>query len=244
MDTSWAYWERDGHAETGRAEAYFPFFDGKKHVISLVGGGDKSTLLAYLGQAFCRRGLRTALMTTTKIGRPQRCCLTMEECLACWAEGEAAVCGEKYAEEKFRAPASDFLQALLETADAVVVEADGAHRLACKAPAAHEPVILPQSDIVIGVMGLEVLGGRIETVCHRPERVQALLGCEGSHRLTAEDMAQILLSPQGTRKGVGEREFHIVLNKCDDAQRLENGKRILASLAARGHTQTVLTRFE
>lgn len=243
-DTSWAYWERDGQNMQGCAEAYFPFFDGKKHVVSLVGGGGKSTLLSYLGGAFHRRGMRTAIMTTTKIGCPERYCTMMEECFRCWDAGEMAVCGRRYGEEKFRAPSPEFLEALLDRADAVVIEADGARRMACKAPAAHEPVILAQTDVVIGVMGLEVLGEPIDIACHRPERVQALLGCEGSHCLTASDMAAILLSDQGTRKGVGNRDYHIVLNKCDDMQRLASGKEILNALRRRGHTQAVLTRFQ
>ena len=43
-----AYWQREDAWVSGSAEEYFPFFDGKRHVVSLVGGGGKSTLLAYL----------------------------------------------------------------------------------------------------------------------------------------------------------------------------------------------------
>jgi len=132
---------------------------------------------------------------------------------------------------------------LLAYADVLVCEADGARHMACKAPADHEPVILPQSDLVIGVMGMDVLGEPVDAVCHRPERVCALLGCDGAHRLTEEDMANILLSEQGTRKQVGGRDYCIVLNKCDDAQRLEAGKRIAAILRGRGQRMIVLTQL-
>ena len=118
---------------------------------------------------------------------------------------------------------------------------DGARKMACKAPAAHEPVILPECDLVIGVMGLDVLGGQVDAVCHRPERVCALLGCEGTHRLTAEDMARILLSEQGTRKSVGDRRFAIVLNQCDDDERLAAGMRIAQRLDQGGERQVLLT---
>ena len=238
-----AHWMQDGTLISGSAEDYFPFFDGKKHVISLVGGGGKSTLLAYLAQRFAARGMKTAVMTTTRMLRPEHISDRIEDCRACWARGEYAACGETTENGKFRAPQQALLEQLFKAADVIIVEADGAHRLACKAPAEHEPVILPESDIVIGVMGLEVMGGAVGKVCHRPEHVCALLGCDQDHCLSAEDMASILVSEKGTRKNVDERDFYVVLNKCDDQQRLENGLLVLDALHARGHEQAVLTCF-
>lgn len=238
-----AYWMHAGKLNTGCAEDFFPFFDGKKHVISLVGGGGKSTLLAYLAQRFAARGMRTVVMTTTRMACPEYVCGSIEDCRACWAKGKCAACGERTENGKFRAPQNALLQELLAEADTIIVEADGAHMRACKAPAEHEPVILPESDIVIGVMGVEVLDGQVGEVCHRPEHVCALLGCDETHRLTADDMAKILLSEKGTRKGVGAREFCVVLNKCDDEARAANGRQIMDALEKRGHTRTVLTSF-
>ena len=225
------------------AEAYFPFFDGKRHVISLVGGGGKSTLLEYLAERFAARGMHTAIMTTTRMACPAHIAASIEDCRACWARGEYAACGERTENGKFRAPKDELLRALLEEADALLIEADGAHRLACKAPAAHEPVILPQTDIVIGVMGVEVLGGAVGSICHRPEHVCALLGCGMEHLLTAADMAEIFVSERGTRKGVGARDFYAVINKCDDEKRMEDGKRVIEELCRRGQTKNVLTSF-
>lgn len=225
------------------AEDYFPFFDGKKHVISLVGGGGKSTLLEYLAACFAARGMRTAIMTTTRMACPEHISASMEDCRARWARGEYAACGERTENGKFRAPKDELLHALLEETDALIIEADGAHMLACKAPAEHEPVILPETDIVIGVMGVEVLGGAVGRVCHRPEQVCALLGCGMEHQLTAADMADIFVSERGTRKSVGTREFYAVINKCDDEKRTEDGKRVIEALCSRGQTKNVLTSF-
>ena len=238
-----AHWFCGGELISGGAQECFPFFDGKKHVISLVGGGGKSTLLEYLGGCFAARGMRTAIMTTTRMACPDHVAKSMQDCRACWARGEYAACGERTENGKFRAPDDDLLRALLEEADAVIVEADGAHMRACKAPAEHEPVILPQTDIVVGVMGIEVLGGAVGEVCHRPEHVCALLGCEGDHRLTAADMADIFVSEKGTKKGVGARAFYAVINKCDDEKRIQDGLQVLAELEKRGQGSAVLTSF-
>lgn len=238
-----AQWKIGDETTCGEAAAYFPFFDGKRHVVSLVGGGGKSTLLEYLAENAAAHGMRAVIMTTTRMACPAHVCKTMEDCRTRWAQGEYAACGERTENGKFRAPDDTLLGELLEEADMILVEADGAHMRACKAPAEYEPVILPQSDIVIGVMGVEVLGGGIGQVCHRPQHVCALLGCEGDHCLTASDMAEILLSEKGTRKNVGARDFYVVLNKCDDEARIQNGWMIISELEKRGHTNTVLTSF-
>lgn len=47
----------------------------------------------------------------------------------------------------------------------VLLEADGAKRMPCKVPAAHEPVLLPESDIVLTVAGLSALGRPLREVC-------------------------------------------------------------------------------
>lgn len=243
MIHSRAQWMCGKQMISGSVQDYFPFFDGKKHVISLVGGGGKSTLLAYLAERFAACGMRTAIMTTTRMACPGHICRTMEDCRALWAQGEYAACGEITENGKFREPEEALLKALLEEADTVIVEADGAHMLACKAPAEHEPAILPQSDIVIGVMGIEVLGGAVGEVCHRPQHVCALLGCDENHLLTAADLADIFVSAKGAKKNVGTRAFYAVINKCDDAKRIGDGEAVLEALKKRGQTKAVLTSF-
>lgn len=241
MDRAAAYWIQDGVLRRGTPEMYFEAILEKGHVISLVGGGGKSSLQGYLARCMARRGLKTAAVTTTKIRRPAHFCRTMEECRICWAAGEYAVCGEPYGENKLSAPDDAVLASLLCQADFVVVEADGAHGLPCKAPAAHEPVILPQSDVVIGVIGLDALDEPVEKICHRPQQVCALLSCDTQHRLTCKDAAMLLLSEQGARKSIEDRTFYVVLNKCDDAKRLAQGAEILEILRKNGFERAVLT---
>ena len=209
---------KDTKLEAGSIEDFFPFFDGKKHIISLVGGGGKSTLLEHLARCFAARRMRTAVITTTRMACPAHVCADMEACRLCWEKGEYAACGERTENGKFRAPRNELLEALIRETDVLLVEADGAHMRACKAPAEHEPVILPESDIVIGVMGVEVLGKAIQEVCHRPQHVCALLGCLGDHRLTAQDMADIFVSGKGSAntRSTGARDEHIAGNSVDN----------------------------
>lgn len=104
----------------------------------------------------------------------------------------------------------------MQAADAVFLEADGAKGLPCKAPAAHEPVLLPQSDILLGGgQGLSALGRPLEQVCFRAPLAAALLGVAPDARLTPALLAQLLASPAGGRKAAEKREFWVILNQAD-----------------------------
>ena len=239
-DSAQAWRLEDGKLVCGAPEAFFPFLEEKGHVISLVGGGGKTTTMRHLAEAFVRRGMKTVMMTSTKIGCPPQYCPDRKSCLARFDAGEIALCGTRLG-SKLDAPDPEFLAWILDHADAVIIEADGAHRKPCKAPAAHEPVILPQSDIVIALMGLDALGKPVGEICHRAEIVMDILGCDAAHALTGEDMAEILLSERGSQKAVGGREFYAVLNKCDDGARLQAGENILRILEKHGHARALLT---
>ncbi len=121
-----------------------------------------------------------------------------------------------------------------KAADFVWIEADGAKHLPCKVPIETEPVIPVESDIVVGVAGMDALNMPLEAVCFRKEKAMELLVVRKDHRITEEDLAKILFSRQGTRKGVGSREYYIVLNKCEDAGLRERAGRIRELLLRAG----------
>ena len=82
-------------------------------------------------------------------------------------------------------------------------------------PADHEPVLLPESDIVVAVLGLSALGVHLRVLFSTGKSKKAMSADE-NHLLTEKDMAAILLSNQGLRKDVGDRRYIAVLNQCDD----------------------------
>ena len=129
-------------------------------------------------------------------------------------------------------------------ADMVLLEADGAKRMPCKVPAAHEPVLLPESDIVLAVAGLSALGRPLREVCFRLEQACALLGAAPETLLTPELLARLLASEQGGRNLVGNRRFSVVLNQADDPARIAAGEQVLAFLREKYEVQGVLTYFD
>ncbi len=227
-------------------EEQFPFLSEKGHVVSLVGGGGKTTLMYAMARLCAQKGWHVLVTTTTHIMRPtdNRWAQTEHERNCLWAEGGYAVAGTLSENDKLSMPPIQQLEKWIKDADAVFVEADGAKRLPCKVPAAHEPVLLPQSDIVLGVVGLSALQKPLQQVCFRAELAAFLLNVPQTAVLTMENLAKILASEQGSRKAVNDRSFYAVLNQADTPWRVVQGREIRQILRQNYGLDCVLTQFE
>lgn len=221
----------------------FPFvFKKRKPVISLVGGGGKTSIMYALADAFKEMGRRVLVTTTTHIycpggNRTKEGSLryedvhaihatTLQQVRKAWESGLIPVIGSLCAKAKLSMPEAELLREAMELSDVVLIEADGAKCMPCKVPGATEPVLLPESDIVIGLMGMDALKEPVESVCFRAALAKDWLWKGRDLKetaLTKEDAALILTSSSGTKKDVGSRDYYVVLNKCDTKERLEEG---------------------
>jgi molybdenum cofactor cytidylyltransferase len=105
--------------------------------------------------------------------------------------------------------------------DYVVVEADGSRMRPCKAPAEHEPVIPPDSTLVVPTAGIDALSGPIADVAHRPERVADLTGLGPDEWLAPKTLAQLLIDPSGGLKAVPAAARVVpLLNKVESQEQL------------------------
>ena len=226
------------------SEAQFPFLAEKGHVVSLVGGGGKTTLLYQLSAHCARKGWRVLVTTTTHIRQPEACYAPDDAALAAlWQAGHYAVIGTPAENGKLTLPPQQLLHRMAQ-ADAVFIEADGAKHCPCKVPAAHEPVLLPQSDIVLAVAGLSALGKPLREACFRYDTIRPqFLAAAPDASLTPPVLAQLLASAQGGRKAVGDRQFYAVLNQADTPKLRQQGILIQQLLRQQG-IPCVLTHFK
>lgn len=225
----------------------FGFFGNGRQVVSLVGGGGKSTLMFFLAEKCAREGKKVLVSTTTHIYAPMEEYYADGEDTVCrlWEQGKLAVIGTPVPEKgKLKAPEEAFLRKMMELADVVFLESDGAKGHPCKVPKGHEPVLHPKSDLVIGVFGLSAVGRPMKEVCFRLEEAMGLLGVEEDHILTEEDAAEMLSSLMGGRKAAGDREYCVILNQCDDGPRRRIGSEIGARLVELGVPDVVMTSFD
>lgn len=206
--------------------------DGKKHTICLVGGGGKTTVMYELAAMWAACGRKVLVLTSTHILRPVDGSFAADVPAVqdLWQQGRYAVIGTpEAATGKLTAPPQFLYEAMQPQADVILCEADGSRHHPCKVPAAHEPVLLPDSDIVLAVVGMDALGCPLAQACQRPQPAAAFLGCSLDSVIDEQMLAALLLSEQGARKNVGKRTYYIVLNKCDliKAAQQEEMRRLL-----------------
>lgn len=217
------------------ADCPFDFFsDGKKHNICLVGGGGKTTVMYELAAVWAACGRRVLVLTSTHILCPADGSFAADVPAVqnLWQQRRYAVIGTpKLSTGKLTAPSQSVYEALKLQADVILCEADGSRHHPCKVPAEHEPVLLPDSDIVLAVAGMDAVGRPLAQACQRSQLAAELLGCSAEKIIDAQMLAALLLSEQGARKNVGARAYYIVLNKCDllKAAQQEEMLRLLVS---------------
>ncbi|WP_297210254.1 selenium cofactor biosynthesis protein YqeC [uncultured Flavonifractor sp.] len=204
-------------------------------LVALVGAGGKTSTLYALAREGVAAGRRVVITTTTHMMPHPNLPLTdaVEALPALLEQHPAVTLGQFLRPDKLSQAGRP--EECLRWADLVLVEADGARLRPLKAPADHEPVIPSGASGVVALAGLDCLGKPVGEICHRPERVCALLGVGEEHLLTPADVAAVLSSPWGGRKDVTDgMAFRCLLNKADTPERAAWGREIQADLARRG----------
>ncbi|MEE8121061.1 MAG: selenium cofactor biosynthesis protein YqeC [Anaerolineales bacterium] len=212
-------------------------------IVAFVGAGGKSTSIRRLVVELTPK-IPVLITTTTKFALDQTDLAVQHIILrskedvrlfpALLYEGRSViVTGERWSEgPKWTAPPEDLLADLLPLAAAsgavVLIEADGARGCSLKVPAEHEPVIPQFVDLVVPVMGLDVLGEKLEgNLVYRPEHVKTFLGISKDHIILPTDAARILAHRTGALKGVQRgAQVRVILNKAETQKAVENGREI------------------
>lgn len=127
----------------------------------------------------------------------------------------------------------------------LLIEADGARRLALKAPGEHEPAISDFVDTVVVCAGLSALGAPLANGnVHRPEVFAQLAGIPLEAALTPEVLIRVLLHPQGGLKNIPARARKIVLLNQADTPELEGAARGLAAALLPGYDAVLVAAFK
>ena len=114
----------------------------------------------------------------------------------------------------------------------LLIEADGSHQKALKAPNEHEPVIPEFVDTVILMAGLSGLGKPLNAeYTHRPEVFAALSGLPLNEIITPEALTRVLTHPNGGLKNIPPHARRIAfLNQADTPNLQAMGGKMAAAL--------------
>lgn len=216
-------------------------------VLSLTGGGGKTSLMFHLARLLAAQGKRVLTTTTTKIfvptGSQSETVLTDQEPSVILRQAAplmgrgghvtaaAAILNDTEKLKGFN-PAAIRIFENSGLFDWILVEADGSARRPLKAPAEHEPVVPPNTNVLVAVAGLEVLGQPLsEELVFRAELAAERMGLQMGEIITEIALARLFAHPLGPFKGAPDQAIRFIfLNKADDRARCEGGFRVAALL--------------
>lgn len=196
------------------------------YMISLVGGGGKTTTMYYLAEKYKEADKKVIVCTSTHIGFPNKENVFLiskaEELkgIRLFEKEKIAVLGnERIVQndiEKLSGIDREEIDLLKEYADIILVEADGAKRLPLKVPDLKEPVIPQNTDEIIICAGIDALGAMGREKCFRFDIAKDLYSWDEEHIINEADIARIMTDKRAGLKNVSAIKKRFIINKADD----------------------------
>lgn len=220
---------------------------GDSALVSIVGGGGKTSLMFGLANTL---GKGAVVTTTTRIFAAQMKLATAvfyEHDLAGLATaldeaGSCLIVGNTEGDKALGVSATLPSQLLARPDVAyVLVEADGSRMLPIKAPAAHEPVVSPDTTHLVPVVGIDALALPMGKAAHRPQLVQQLTAVSPNKRLTPAAVAHLLAHPDGGSKNAPPAAKIVpLINKVETVEQLEQARQIAAAALSYANIERVV----
>ena len=154
--------------------------------------------------------------------------------------------GIKDRDDKISSLGEEIAITLIELCDFLLIEADGSKMLPLKAPASHEPVILKNTTMIVGIAGIDSLSKSIKDICHRPQHVCDILGKNQCDKISEKDIATLLSSENGQKKDIEKcdnAKYRAIINKVDNEELLYSAKKICKYLKEKD-VQAVITSYK
>ncbi|MDO8578551.1 MAG: selenium cofactor biosynthesis protein YqeC [Dehalococcoidales bacterium] len=219
-------------------------------VISLVGGGGKTTLMFAMAHEMEAAGEKVISTTTTRIFEPS----VSESFLILESDEERMIsrlfselknhrhltlASHKLLDGKLKGISPETVDLLteLKVVTYIIVEADGSARKPLKAPNATEPVIPGSTSLVIPVVGIDALGCSLtEDNVFRPEIISRLTGLEPGAPVTEDTIAVLLTHNEGITKSTpANADIVPLINKIDMLPDLSAAESLANKILAKGH---------
>lgn len=222
----------------------------EKGVVSIIGAGGKTSLMFLLAHELADSGHKVLTTTTTKIYKPTRRespvtiisrdpdIITKQARLLLKDNFHiSAGADHELSEKKVIGLEPAAIERILQADlfDYILIEADGAAHRSLKACAHNEPVVPACTDIIVSLVGLDVLGKPLEERwVFRSDLFSSITGLPLGRPVTEESIALILLHDSAkittNKKSVQRVAF---LNKADDARLIDSGKRLATAIEKR-----------
>nr|WP_295675151.1 selenium cofactor biosynthesis protein YqeC [uncultured Intestinibacter sp.] len=219
----------------------------KDKVITVVGAGGKTSTIFELGNELSNLNKKTIITTTTHMKLDKDFLLidedfNIENLKKILQKNNLIKIGKKESDYKVKRLDEDTLKRCIDISDFLLIEGDGSKRLPLKAPKDNEPVIIQETDLVIGLIGFDSLDKKIEETCHRPELVSKLLHKNIKENINIFDLVEIIKNKNGLKKNVNCK-YKVIINKVDKLEYLDKCKKI-AQLCLEFKIDVIFTSYK
>jgi probable selenium-dependent hydroxylase accessory protein YqeC len=220
-------------------------------VISLVGGGGKTTLMFALARELASDGGCVVTTTTTRIFEPlpsQTPLLLVEADEEKMTEslvqnmdkyGHITLVRERLPSGKLAGISPGLVDRLagVDRVSYIIVEADGASRRSLKAPGPAEPVVPSSTSLLIPLVGVDAVGCRLtEENVFRPRIFSELTGLPLGEVVSADSIAFLITHHRGIIKESPDGARIIpFINKMDVDGGLLRGRDLAGKILAMKH---------
>ncbi|MCR5732773.1 MAG: putative selenium-dependent hydroxylase accessory protein YqeC [Sphaerochaetaceae bacterium] len=183
-----------------------------KNIISITGGGGKTTFLIRFASYLKKKGKSVLITTTTKLIRPElidykedKVFYLRDDVLSYRPVNEVVFYAKILNERKCQAIDTADVSSLSALYDVILIEADGAANLPLKLHTEKDPVVAKETTLTVMIMGLGGYNKSIKDVCFG--------SCEDG--IADKNFIQALLD---NREGVLKRctgDGLVIVNQCD-----------------------------
>jgi molybdenum cofactor cytidylyltransferase len=214
-------------------------------VVAFIGAGGKTSTLMNLGYELAEAGWRVMATTTTYIDADQ---LNLAPCSVQVRAGTEAL-SKALNEHRFAflydvfrngrvyGPSPDYIPRLLDSVDSdvLLIEADKAEGMLLKAPTAGEPVIPPETSLVVPVASLSVLDYDLDDEhVYNVKGIVERYGFPEGARMKSPWVAQVMRDDELGLRGVPEKaRVMALLNGTPEKGYLRGRARLIAKLILR-----------
>lgn len=225
------------------------YFDiPERAVVTIIGGGGKTSLLFGLARAGVDAGKTVVTTTTTKMLIPTReqsrhCVVGPDERSVLAAlrreleRTDHVTIGLSRRADKLDAIPASMVDSLRagDVVDWILVEGDGAKHRHLKAPHDDEPVVPACSDVVVPVVGIDIVGEVFSRdTIYRPERVEAMTRWRLGDEIGVEMIYDILCHEQGIlRVTPSAARILPFISYVDGPEELANARRLAEMILGR-----------
>lgn len=206
----------------------------RKNIVSVVGGGGKTTTINTLASEFKELDKKVLVATSTGIfypGKSQYDNVFIKELPLEFqpSKGSITYFGEINNGIKLKTENIGLIDEIIERNlfDIILIESDGSKTFPIKAPAIHEPVISNNTNITIGLIGMDSIGVKIdEEHVHRPELLKEIVQKD---YVDSEAIVKLVKHKAGLFK-CSKGEKILLLNKADNEEKISAAREIKENL--------------